>query len=141
MAWSFEQPWFLLALLAIPLLIGWTWRRGDLGDRVTRVATALRCAMLALLALALAGLSLLQQHDELSVIYVVDASRSIAQGDGDDPAGSSGTKRARSFVAESLKAREGGDRAGVVVFGAQPEVESLVRPSSDLPSTQTILHE
>ncbi|MEL6177772.1 MAG: VWA domain-containing protein, partial [Myxococcota bacterium] len=138
MAWSFEQPWLLLTLLAIPVLLVWTARSAGLNDRVTQIATGLRCGVILLLALALAGLSLLDEHDELSVMYVVDVSRSIAQTETSaqeaEPGGSSGTRRARAFVEASLKARKDNDRAGVVVFGSQPEVETLVRASSELPS-------
>jgi uncharacterized membrane protein len=120
-----QNTWALL-LLALPLLMGlWAHRRGLTRDRVGRLAIGLRTAVTTTLILALADFSLLEERDELSLVYVVDGSRSV---------GSGVSASAREWVAASMAARPEGDGAGIVVFAGSPEIERLVRSTNDEPT-------
>src|SRR5439155_112200 len=75
------QPWFLLGLLALPVL-GWYFYRG-LTDfaRWQRVASlAARAVVVGLLVAALCGLTWLKPSNDLFVVFAVDDSLNV----GDD---------------------------------------------------------
>ncbi len=128
---TFQHPLLLLLLLALPLLAGAAWRAGFLRRRHGVASTALRLLTALALILAAAGLAVAVERDELAVLFVVDHSRSIAPDDTAAPGG--GVARAHDFVQRALDAMPEGDRAGVIVFGAEPQIESLVRPDPSPP--------
>ncbi len=109
---SFEQPWFLLGLLLLPLL-WWTARRGaslvDLDDRRRTVALTLRLVIVASLVLALSGMRLVKSSAANCVLFVIDASYSMSRADRD---------RALEFVNQSVRNMKGQDRVGVLTVGA-----------------------
>ncbi len=115
---AFDHPSALWLLLAVPALvaIAWTSRR-RIGRLQLVAATAVRLLLLALLVLALAGLNYGRLVDDLGVVFVVDRSASVSD---------HGRRTATSFIAESMQHMEEGDRAGVVVFGADAYVEREV---------------
>ncbi len=127
---TLQDPAALWLLLLLPLVWWGALRLGVLERPQGRSAAAWRSLVVVALVLALAGLSLLRRHDELAVIFVVDASRSI---DGDGEGSTGGSRRARAFVAEALAARPEADMSGVVVFGGAPEIESIVRAGGEGP--------
>ncbi len=127
---TLQQPWALVLLLAVPVYIVAAWRLGALEHRLGRTATAIRAVGVTLLVLSIAQLALLRHHDELAVIFVVDGSRSIGA-PGQSATG--GSQKAQTFVADALKARPEKDMAGVVVFGQNPEIETMVRPDPSQP--------
>jgi uncharacterized membrane protein len=102
------HPWFLILLLAVPLL-ALMMRRSLAGmtPRQRVVCFILRSLILSLLALALAGIWLRQPANDLAVLFLVDDSASISD---------SAKKQARDFVAESLKQINASDEAGVLGF-------------------------
>ena len=130
MSWTFTDPWLLIALLAIPCLVATSWRSGALRHRDGQIAMSLRALMIALLTLASAGLSYNDVSDELAVIFVVDTSRSVNHDS--DP--SSGLQAARDFVRRAITSRPEADLTGVVAFGQEPAIESLVHADSATPS-------
>ncbi len=79
---SFLSPFWLLALLAIPPLLFLTWRIISKGQRLSpgrrRAFSVLRIASVLLLVLALAGLVLGLTTDRLSVLFLLDQSRSVS---------------------------------------------------------------
>lgn len=75
-------PIWLLALLAIPLAI--LLERGSfsaLGPFQRRLATVIRCILFLILTLALCGFQTRDPNRKLQVVYVVDTSRSVPQGE------------------------------------------------------------
>jgi len=76
---SFQSPWLLLLLLLVPLLI-WASARthAHLSRRHLVIATLARCLAVALLALALARPQWNTGAEDVSVVYALDVSRSIA---------------------------------------------------------------
>src|SRR5262249_30312934 len=82
----FVEPWWLLVLLAIPVIWALAWRSLDLADTLRRrrvesfrpwAAVLLRTALVLFLALALAEPRVKQSNENMTVLYVVDVSASI----------------------------------------------------------------
>jgi Mg-chelatase subunit ChlD len=110
---SFEltRPWWLLGLLALPVLAYYfsrslvdlvRWQRG--------VSLAARSVIVVLLILALAGLNLLRPTREQFVVFAVDRSLSI---------GDEARKAADAFV-ERAAAKAGANRYAILPFAAEP---------------------
>ena len=76
---SLEIPSGLWLLAGLPLVWLLAWRnRAGVSPRRLAAATLLRCAVLALVALALARPVLLERSREVSVVYALDISRSVS---------------------------------------------------------------
>ncbi|HTN77523.1 MAG TPA: VWA domain-containing protein, partial [Pirellulaceae bacterium] len=119
-AWgiSFEQPWYLLLLLLLPLLWIASFRSlSGLGRAQRLLALSLRSLVLLLTTLALAELAWVQQSDRVAVIYLADRSLSIPQERW--PAIISYLNRETSEHLDLQRA----DVAGVISFGADAAVE------------------
>ncbi|MFI4874955.1 MAG: VWA domain-containing protein [Blastopirellula sp. JB062] len=121
----FDNPWYLLLLLLIPLVIGLGRKSLSMMSRTRGAAAILvRSFVLLLLIAALAETQTLQRHDRLTVIYLLDQSQSIP---------SSQRQAMVEYVVREVDAhrREAlGDRVGVIVFGDQPAIEF---PPTDAP--------
>jgi len=123
---TFESPFFLWLLALLPVL--WLTSLRSLAGlgRVRRVvALALRSLMLLILIAALAEAQLVRSTERLTVIYLLDQSDSI-------PAAT--RNEMFRYVKESWRRhrqpkRE--DRAAVIVFGRDPDVE--IGPIEDNP--------
>lgn len=116
MSLRFEHPlWLLLALVAVPLaLVALRWMVAMAPVRRWS-AIALRTALLALLAGALAGASALRTTDRLAVIAVVDVSQSVKDlAFADSPA--SYEQAVRAWIERATADRRPDDLFGVVVF-------------------------
>ena len=120
---TFVQPAFLLLLLL--LVPVWTIALVGMrapGRRVGRwrgyTALLLRTLMLAALVLALAGAQIVHAAPHMTTVFVLDSSDSVS------PAARA---RGEAYVEEALQHMPEGDRAAVVVFGADAVVE---RPPS-----------
>src|SRR5688572_4116726 len=76
---SLQSPWPLLVLLLVPLL-AWLSARthAHLSRRHLATVTLLRCLAVALLALALARPQWNSGSEDVSVVYALDVSRSVA---------------------------------------------------------------
>jgi len=126
------QPWWLLVLLLVPIIIWLSFRSLAGLGRVRRwVAIGLRCLLIALLALALAETEARQPNDSLTVLFLWDRSLSIPQDfeNGRDRR----EERIKNFINSSVAERGPGhehDRAGLIVFGRWPRLEL---PPSDAP--------
>lgn len=121
---DFERPAWLLLLLLVP--VAWYWGRRSLsalsGGRHA-LALALRAAVIAGIALALAEVHVVRSSDRLAVIYVLDDSLSISPQQ---------TRAALDYINRSrasYRDDKRGDVAGVIVFGRQPAVELPDRKS------------
>jgi len=108
-ALEFSRPAALLLLgLLIPVI--WWARHSSAGlPRMrARLSLVLRCLIIVLLVLALAGLRLMVPSEQVSTIFLVDASLSASD---------TQQSWARNFVADAIKGMAPGDEAGVVLFG------------------------
>ena len=120
---SFANPagLLLLALIPVVLYIGWPRHR----YRRTRDITGavLRVVIVALLVLALSGLQVAQAANKLAVVFLVDVSDSV---------GAAAVDGAVRTVRELLAAMGPEDEAGLVVFGADAQVERVVSATKEL---------
>jgi len=122
---SFERPWLLLAAAVIPLMVLLPLVARSLaglgrGRRV--VSLVLRAAVAALLVAALAGAQYLERSDQLSVVFLLDRSRSIPEDE---------QLKAKDYIRTALKTRdEARDKVGLITFEGATTVEQ--QPSGDL---------
>ncbi|HJT78347.1 MAG TPA: VWA domain-containing protein, partial [Gemmataceae bacterium] len=134
---QFLYPAWLLLLLVIPLLVLVSYRSlAGLGPVRRWVALGLRCALVALLVLALAEPRLRHESESQTVIFVIDRSLSIPEEPATDASGQTVDarwERIKKFVNDAVAERGPGhkdDRAGLIVFGRRPRLEL---PPSDSP--------
>jgi Ca-activated chloride channel homolog len=123
----FDHPqMFWLALLALPL-IALGWRAMASMDRVRRLTSlALRTVLLLAIVFMLAGPRMVQEHDDLTVIGVLDISGSMQRFADLPPISTNGDEVARRSNIEYMRrwfrnatqmgGRESDDRFGLVVF-------------------------
>ncbi|MBN1420922.1 MAG: VWA domain-containing protein, partial [Planctomycetes bacterium] len=124
MPFSFESPFALALLAAIPGAV-WLARRSLSGlARGRRIlAISLRSIILALVALALAGLRVEKISERIACVFIVDRSSSIPP---------DRREAMLPFVGQAVersRARRPDDLAGVIAFGAKPGIE--VSPRRD----------
>ncbi|MGO9310497.1 MAG: VWA domain-containing protein [Spirochaetia bacterium] len=118
---SIHSPVWLLALLALPPLVLLTVRSSRrpaemLSARRAGVFLVLRSAALLLLVMGLAGFGLARFSDRLSIVFLLDQSRSVPADE---------RERAIRFV-ETVRGRLGSrDSAVLLRFGARAETETL----------------
>ncbi|MFN2226678.1 MAG: VWA domain-containing protein, partial [Anaerolineae bacterium] len=128
---GFLRPHVLWLLLLLPLavLLALLARQRGARDRRFWAGLGLRCLLLTLLALSLAGVQLRRQADVLTTVFVLDASDSI-------PA----TEQARGeeLVRQAIAAMPESDRAAVVVFGQDALVERLASGDRSLPALASV---
>lgn len=120
---AFDQPWWLLLLLLVPLLWIFSFKSlSGLGPYRRLFALLFRTVVFTMLVLALAGIQLQKISDRVTVIYLLDQSESIP-------------KHVREamlkYVTEDVRAhRRTGDlksasedKAGVIIFGREATIE------------------
>src|SRR3954467_12135758 len=120
---AFDQPWWLLLLLLVPVLWIFSFRSlSGLGPYRRIFALLFRTVVFTLLVLALAGVQLQKISDRVTVIYLLDQSESIPKL----------TREAMlEYVMKDIKAHrhEGDltsateDKAGVIIFGREATIE------------------
>jgi uncharacterized membrane protein len=118
----FDNPWWphllgLLALVIVFLVVVGRRSLSGMGRWRWLAALVLRAMVVTLLILALADLQKREKSDKLTVLYLLDQSLSIPEGQRD---------AMRQFTNASVKQhrnKEKEDRAGVIVFGRDAEVE------------------
>lgn len=115
---SFERASTLWLLPPAFALVFWLSRRSLAGLSPGRwwAANITRCVVLLLLLLAMAGAQWNRRHDALSVIYVVDQSRSIPEKLKQD---------SWMFVRETSRDIRPEDRTGLLSFDADSYIEQL----------------
>jgi uncharacterized membrane protein len=128
------QPWWLLLLLVLPFLIGFTYKSlAGLGPIRRWVALGARCLLVVLLVLALAEPRLRRPNDNVCVLYVVDRSLSIPQemvGTSPDTERDQRFRRLQTFIHSSVQNRGAGHRndlSGAILFARRPR---LILPPS-----------
>src|SRR5947207_9072631 len=120
---AFDQPWWLLLLLLVPVLWIFSFRiLSGLGPYRRIFALLFRTVVFTLLVLALAGVQLQKISDRVTVIYLLDQSESIPKL----------TREAMlQYVRDDIQAhrRKGDlssateDKAGVIIFGREATIE------------------
>ncbi len=111
---AFKRPLFLLLLAILSYLV-------YLGRPVSRygrgrawAALVLRCLLVTLVVLSLAGAQSIHGGDELAVVFLLDVSDSVSKAE---------QERALALVEEALASMGPDDRAALVLFGADALVE------------------
>jgi uncharacterized membrane protein len=131
---EFDSPWYLLLLGLLPFLWWFSYRGlSGLGTARRMVVLLLRSAVLTLFVLALAEIQLVRVNERVTVIYLLDQSRSIPIEQ---------RKRMIEFVNQAIaEHRQLEDKAGVIVFGREPAIE--IPPFNDsvrvTPSIESLL--
>jgi Mg-chelatase subunit ChlD len=121
---EFAAPQWLWLLLLLPLVPLLRWRGGaDEGRTRRMIGSLLRMLSLAMLVVALAApLSADDAARGTDVIFALDASRSI----GPEQLG-----EALAFINQAGTRAPSGSRVGLVVFGADAEVERLPQAAAE----------
>ncbi len=133
---TFLHPWWLLLLLLVPLFFVLSAPRLNRSEPRPWIAVGLRSAGVICLSLALAEPQLRQPNDRVTVLFVVDRSKSIPEEMAADASGKmvdQRERRIRQFLNQVVAERGAGherDRAGLIVFGRRPRLEL---PPSDAP--------
>lgn len=118
MGLSFERPYLLLLipiLLGLVLLLSTKWLKRLNKSKKTWIV-ALRCAVLTLLVLALSGMSLTWKLNNVTTLFLIDASDSTHSSKGD----------MEEFIKEAYKLKGPKDKLGVISFGDNAQVESFI---------------
>ncbi|HSK94346.1 MAG TPA: VWA domain-containing protein [Candidatus Angelobacter sp.] len=115
---GFADPvWLWLAVPAVALVVvGWLGASRTLPAGRRIASLIIRLALVGCLVLALAGARLALPADRLSVVFLLDASASMLDATRDDLV---------DWARASVREMPEGDRAGVVVFGANALVDRL----------------
>ena len=112
------QPWWLLALLGVPLLIAIRAYAPLREDGFKRVAgTALRCLAFTALVIAIAGPLKGSFSDQTDVIFALDTSTSVDRQAAAD---------ALVFINQAFAAKDPEAQMGLVVFGGDAAAEVLL---------------
>ncbi len=127
---ALDHPWWLVVLvLMVPSVwVGWRWMSSVPRGRRT-IAVVVRCVLITLVALALAGVQRVQETDRVAVIAVLDVSgsiRSFADFGVDDLGASIAAEDAyRSFLARASVDQKPDDVLGAVVFDGRASAVGL----------------
>ncbi len=125
------RPWWLLAAaLAIPAVV-MAWKNLAPLGRVRRfIAAGLRVTVIVLLAIILAAPSLARKGETVTVIAVVDRSRSIPE---------ALQEASLNYLAEAARAKPPGDRLAMIDVAEQPTIARLPSTATDVPKRNTML--
>lgn len=131
---QFVQPWWLLLLLVLPVLVRFSYQSlAGLGPVRRWVALSARCLVVALLVLALAEPRMRRTNEHLCVLYVLDRSMSVPQEVQRTTAGDERDVRLlrlQRFINSAVQERGVGHRndlSGAILFARRPK---LVLPPS-----------
>lgn len=118
-----QEPWWLLLLLAVPVLIWTSWHNlVTLGPTRRWLVLGLRCSLIVLLALALSEAFARKPNENVTVIFVWD--RSLSMPPEFDRGKDLREGRILQFINESVANNKKRDnRVGVIVFGKDPWLE------------------
>lgn len=114
----FNSPWYLVLLAALPAMWWFSYRSlSGLGRWRRLMALAFRTLVFTLIVAALAEMQFQRTSDRLTVIYLLDQSLSIPE------ARRAAMIRYVNTSVRNQRKDEKEDRAGVIVFGRNAEVE------------------
>ncbi|HKC18356.1 MAG TPA: VWA domain-containing protein, partial [Candidatus Dormibacteraeota bacterium] len=129
MGFELTRPLFLGAGAVAAVVVVWTWWRlaPPLPPARARLALGLRLVIVLLLTGALAGFEFQTSPPEQSLIVVADLSASTQ----------SAVDKESTLVRQILAERQGANRAGVVSFGRDPQVEVTATTDPQFTDFQT----
>ena len=127
----FARPFLLLLLPGIIYFAYLGRPTGCYGRGRAWAALILRCLIVLLIVLSLAGTQSVHGGDELAVVFLLDVSDSVSEAE---------RERALAFVEESLSVMGPDDRAALVLFGADALVERPMMSGGELGETASIPH-
>ena len=113
----FDRPEYLwLALLVV--MVWWLSRRSlaGLGPIRSRLCIVTRCCVILLLVLAMAGTHKIRKNDDLSVLFLLDVSKSVP---------TEARRKAEKFILAASRDMRPNDRAAVLTFDGQTNIEQL----------------
>jgi len=121
MPFTLLKPLFLISLIAIPLF--WIGLKkispGRLSPRERALFGGMRSLLLLLLVLALCDLRFLNPSERVNLFFVLDLSESINTGERD---------AAMTYIKKAVSGMTKKDRAGLILFGKEPSVETELKP-------------
>jgi uncharacterized membrane protein len=126
------QPWWLLLLGVVPVIIFLSYRSlAGLGPVRRWIAIGLRCLLVVLLTLALAEVRIRHQNEAMTALFLVDRSLSIPEeydpeANPDSPRIDRRWERVEKFINNAVEKRGAEhkyDRAGLILFGRRPRLE------------------
>ncbi len=113
----FDNPWVLLFILIIPLMVFLFIKTRNRNKRI-RISSILRLAVFILITLALAGLQITRATEQVNVIYVLDMSDSIPE---------YMWREALEYIKRQTENMGPRDTSGLIVFGEEPSIEFTPR--------------
>ncbi|MDY7103898.1 MAG: VWA domain-containing protein, partial [Actinomycetota bacterium] len=119
---------WVLAVVLVLLVVEWflARRRRGVTPRQWRISTVMRGVVAALAIAAIVGVGFPVSEGRVATIFLLDASDSLGQG---------GKAEAEAWVREAVASQPDDDLAGIVVFGADARLESLVTEGLDFGGT------
>lgn len=126
---SFSNPVALILLLVVGLVIYVGWPRQRYRRTRDSASLVLRTVIITLLVLALSGLQIAQSANRLAVIFLVDTSDSV---------GVIASESALGTVRDAIAAMGPEDEAGLVLFGADAQVERAVSSIKELGPVRSV---
>ena len=127
-------PFFVLLALVLFAVEGVLYWRRQAGGRFAlphghgdRWSLGLRCALMAVLVIALFKPTMPRWIDRLNVVFLLDMSDSISL---------ASRENAYRFAAQSVTAMPPGDQVGVIVFGEEAVVDQPLRASNKIDRPQ-----
>src|SRR5581483_11338525 len=129
---QFTHPYYLLLL---PVALAWTlWLAWKTDVQVSQwrrwTAFALRSLIVTMLVLALAGTQWLRSLEGMNVFFLLDRSDSIP---------SPQQEMARGYVNETTAKKKLVDKAGVIVFGTEANIETTASAAVDVEKIQAVV--
>ncbi|HHV59227.1 MAG TPA: VWA domain-containing protein [Clostridiaceae bacterium] len=118
MAFSFNYPLVLLLIPVAAVFVLLTSRKMlRIPGWKKKTIAVLRLAVLVLVILSISGLGIKKVSDEATTIFVVDASESVQKKQGE----------IEDFVKKALAKARDNDKAGIIRFGQDAQVEAIPR--------------
>src|SRR5258708_7372719 len=120
---TFEQPFLLLLLIPIGILVYLTWKRMSLPYPAFQryLILACRALLFALIILALAGTTWAQPVSRQATVFVGDISASTG----------SQQHFIEQWISNAIKHKHSDDQVGIVAVGRNALVEQSVKPQID----------
>lgn len=114
----FGNPAALMLLALVPYFWICGKKLRPIGKVRRLIAVSLRLAVVILLVLALAQMQRVRENDELSVYYLLDASKSVSPQE---------RQEVLTLINEASERMTRKDRAGMIVFGGNASIEDMPR--------------
>ncbi len=125
----FTRPLFLLFLVIALYFVYLGRPMGRYGRGRAWAALVLRCLIVLLIVLSLAGMQSVHGGDELAVVFLVDVSDSVSEAE---------QEQALAFVEQALAEMGPDDQAALVLFGADALVERPMMGGGELGTVASI---